>query len=1089
MLVLACPAEAGPVSQTPLQIGSGAPGNLVVLPSTAHAATAAAANPATVYAPGEAYIGYFDAEKCYAFRPAERYFQPSGAAVGHACSRAWSGNFLNWASAQAVDVFRAVMTGGDRLIDSADTTVLQKGRNLASDASFPDRGVPAEHVGGATPYSGFPLYIRIAGQDRSLLLSRSPEFPGEPQDFEPGALLEPPRSYRIPVRVQVCVDGQLEDNCQRYGAHFKPEGLLQQFSEGLRFSVFGRSSSAAEALAALRVPQKFVGPQLDDGRVNPEAEWSPRTGVFVDRFFAEAPDATGRGGGAINYLNRFDEIQPRTFDDVGELFHAATRYLGSQESGHVDPLIYACQRNAILGVGSDGSGNVGESLAGLAADDPRVDLKRAAQRVAILEGASRSGAALALAGLAYDTHVGDLRPELPGRQSASTYWLASPGYAPHVDDALWLATKYGGFLAPQDYRDEHVAPLAESWWKGPAGRPANLFLLSAPQALRAELKQAFAHAANAERESIGNLSHGGGAGELFSAALEPKFWSGDLSLWRDQQLVWSAAEGLDRLTEAQLTSRNILTVRPVQSEGAAVARQGVPFIWSALDDEQRRRLGVEPTDGPALLAFLRGSRALERNGLDGTLPYRQRRGRLGDIVNSRPVHSWHDAQPYGSLSLALGEGRTLGSTYREFLDSATYRERTPLVAVGANDGMLHGFDASDGRELFAYVPAAIFAHLRELADPGYAHRFYVDGSPSVGNAWVAGQWRTLLVGSTGAGGRSVFALDVTNPQAVQPGSVLWEFTHPDLGYTLGRPALVALGSGRFVVIVSSGAREPEGQGGDIWLLDAADGRLLKRISLPGAGDLGAVTAISSVGDVTANRLYVGDSRGNLWRVDLAGEDGRDSVIPSSLAGKPLFRAQAPRGAAQGISAPVAAALDRNGQVRLIVGTGRLYRVGDSEPPLRQEVESLYGVLDEGRPIAGRSQLQAPRQGPSSSPPGSGSHGWYLDLPADGTRVIEQPQLRDGQFALFNLLRPGDDPCGDPFLHRSIALDLDDGGALNAPLADLAGDSESDQGSGALVRSDGNGDLRVSTLDREGRPQVRTVELPHGSERRGWWESR
>ncbi|MGC4010357.1 MAG: PilC/PilY family type IV pilus protein [Pseudomonas sp.] len=1066
-VTLAGALSAAPVSQVPLQIASGAPGNILLLPSSAHGATAAAANPSPVYATAEKYFGYFDPDKCYVYRSGEaqtqRYFQPVGPALAHVCRQAWSGNFLNWATAQAIDVYRAALTGGDRFADSAEMTVLQKGRDLERDGAFPDRRLTLDSVAGATPFSGATLYLRVAGEERSLLLSRSPDFPGEPQEFLPGEPLLPATSYRLAVRVQVCVAGQQERNCQRYGEHYKPEGLLQQYAGRLRFSFFGRSDR--EAGVVLRAPQKFVGPWLDEGSDNPQKEWSAQTGMLIER-----------PAGVIAALNRFDESPPVPFDDVGELLHAATRYLQHQ-GHHADPLTYACQRNAMLGIGGAGEGEAGASL--LRLGDPA--LAQAMQQVVAMQGGGGAAASLALAGLAYDAHVRDLRPDLPGRQSASTYWLASSREVTGAGSALWLATQYGGFAIPRGYSFARTSPLPESLWRGVDGWPGNLLRFTESDKLRDELKQAFARAADDEPMSIGNFSAGPQPGEWFSTLLAGRHWSGDLQLWREdeQKPQWSAARKLDELSEAQLAGRNILTVRPITTgvEGALIMRTGVPFAWGALDAEQRRRLGSE--QGELLVDYLRGSRLHERREPGSSLPFRLRASRLGDIVGSRPAYSWHDPQPYGELPQPLGTG------YREFLASELYQQRAPLVAVGANDGMLHGFDARDGHELFAFVPAAVLGHLRELADPGYAHRYYVDGSPAVGNAWIGGAWRTLLVGSTGAGGNSLFALDVTDPAHMLPGNVLWEFSHPDLGYTLGRPALVAIGSGRFVVAVSSGARDPESQGGDIWLLDAADGHVLKRIHLPGAGDLGPVTAISSAGDVTANRLYVGDSFGNLWRVDLAGEEGGDSAIPPSLAGKPLFRAQAPDGRPQVISAPVSAVLDRSGQVRVLFGTGRFYRVGDDEPSA--ERESLYGVLDDGLAFTGRSNLRSVL----STADINGARGWYLDLPADGWRVVDQPQVRDGKLVLFNLIAPGDDPCSDPLVHASLVLEVGSGERLAGSLPNdvLASSDATPQPSGALLQSDPGGSLRILGVERDGRPQGQTIALPRDFGRKAWWEAR
>ncbi|MDN6855741.1 PilC/PilY family type IV pilus protein [Pseudomonas sp. CAN2814] len=1090
LIILLLPnlALAAPLSQAPLQIGGGGSGNLILLPSTAHSAMAQAANADTDYAPATIYAGYFDPDKCYGYRQPERYFQPLGPARAHLCVAAWSGNFLNWASAQALDVYRAVLTGGDRYVDGPGFTVLQKSRNLRADGAFPDRRLPAMLSGSATPFPGADLHLRIAGQDRDLLLSRSAEFPGEPQDFMSNQMLEPGSTYRLAVRVQVCVESQLERNCRLFASGYKPEGLLQEYAQRLRYSVFSTTGNEGESgRVTLQARQGFIGPELDDGTANPQAEWSADSGVLL---------ANPQPGGVIGYLNHFDESGLRESDDSGELLYAAVRYLQNQGSHAAwavgegepraqswgDPISHACQPNAALGLGGGGehAAPVGARLAQLSAGDTTLNLLAATRQVAVMEG----DASLEFAGLAYAAHVRDLRPDLPGRQSLSSHWLVSPR---EKTGAFWQVAKYGGFSVPQDYRFERSEPLPIDWWHDPArsvdGRPDNLFLLGEQQRLRAELKQAFARIAASADATSRQLSAAGTSGEVLVTSLEARRWSGDLQLWQkgSTEPLWSAARSLDELTESQLGGRTIFTAVPTASQakdGPQVLRSAVPFAWSSLDEVQRAALGNE-----ALLDYLRGSRRDERDALHADRQFRQRGSRLGDIDHSRPAYSWHDPQLYEALPVAQDDGKTLGESYRQFLAGAAYQQRAPLVAVGANDGMLHGFDARDGRELFAYVPAAVFGHLRELADPGYAHRYFVDASPSVGNAWVGGRWRTLLVGGTGAGGNSVFALDVTDPERMNAGSLLWEFSHPDLGYTLGRPALLALESGRFVVVFSSGAREPEGAAGALWIVDAADGRLLKRISLPGAGDLGVVTAISSTGAVTANRLYVGDSHGNLWRVDLAGEDGRESAIPASLASGPLFRAVLADGRTQAISAPIAAALDSSGAVRLLFGTGRYSRVGDNLPANPLRVESLYGLLDDGKALAGRSRL-------ATRPSGTeGARGWYLDLPADGTRVVEQAQVRDGRFVLFNLITPGQDPCADPLRHGSLALSIEAGGEPVLPVIAVAGNQQIDQDSGVRVQPDAEGGVQLSTLDRQGRPQTRTLALPDDSGRKAWQEVR
>ncbi len=85
------------------------------------------------------YLGYYDAEGCYAYNdnPTEtvasgktksdyKRFYRTGAANQRQCSDGFSGNFLNWASNSAVDMLRLALSGGDRYIDTQDLTLLQR---------------------------------------------------------------------------------------------------------------------------------------------------------------------------------------------------------------------------------------------------------------------------------------------------------------------------------------------------------------------------------------------------------------------------------------------------------------------------------------------------------------------------------------------------------------------------------------------------------------------------------------------------------------------------------------------------------------------------------------------------------------------------------------------------------------------------------------------------------------------------------------------------------------------------------------------------------------------------------------------------
>jgi type IV pilus assembly protein PilY1 len=159
---------------------------------------------------------------------------------------------------------------------------------------------------------------------------------------------------------------------------------------------------------------------------------------------------------------------------------------------------------------------------------------------------------------------------------------------------------------------------------------------------------------------------------------------------------------------------------------------------------------VADNKGQQRLEYLRGKRTGE-----GTT-FRQRSGVLGDFYSSTP------AVVAGPRYLIGFSDRLEGNTaYTTFNESIA--ERTPRVYVGGNDGMLHGFNAETGVEEFAFIPSAVFPKLNKLTGANYSHEFYVEGSPSVADVFDGSEWRTILVGTLKAGGKSIYALDITEP--------------------------------------------------------------------------------------------------------------------------------------------------------------------------------------------------------------------------------------------------------------------------------------------------------------------------------------
>ncbi|UCC56656.1 MAG: hypothetical protein JSU75_02545, partial [Gammaproteobacteria bacterium] len=239
--------------------------------------------------------------------------------------------------------------------------------------------------------------------------------------------------------------------------------------------------------------------------------------------------------------------------------------------------------------------------------------------------------------------------------------------------------------------------------------------------------------------------------------------------------------------------RNIFTL------GAAGTQ--VPFLWSSLSDAQKTALDPETfalgTNGDydsPILNFVRGDRSNEK-GLGG--PYRDRYSLLGDIINSYPVYIGPARETYTITG------------YPVFQDSVT--NRSGRVAVGANDGMLHVFDAVTGEEVYAYVPSMLLGKLAALKAVPYRHTYYVDGQITVASANNGGTWMSVLTGTLGAGAKGLYALNITNPD-MSSDKVLFEKTETDsdTGYILGRPRIARKNDDKWYVFTGNGINSPSG---------------------------------------------------------------------------------------------------------------------------------------------------------------------------------------------------------------------------------------------------------------------------------------
>ncbi len=424
--------------------------------------------------------------------------------------------------------------------------------------------------------------------------------------------------------------------------------------------------------------------------------------------------------------------------------------------------------------------------------------------------------------------------------------------------------------------------------------------------------------------------------------------------------------------------------------------------------------------GERLVEYIAGSRSQEGVLSDVTKAYRSRVSLLGDVVNSEAVF-------VGGPALALND--TGYAAYK-----SAQGARTKMVYIGANDGMLHAFNAETGVEMWAYVPTAVLPNLYKLADKEYAskHQYFVDATAAVHDVYISGQWRTVLVSGLGAGGRSYFALDVTDPSNPR---ALWEFTNTNLGYTFGKPEIGKLEDGTWVALVTSGYNNvSSGDGkGYLYVLNVGTGAIVRTIgtNVGSTSDPAGLAHIrgwyeDGESDATIKRVYGGDNLGNVWRFDINNNVG--------AAGYEAQRLAILRNSSSAIQ-PITSRPEL-GQVgpyvMVFVGTGRYMGSTDLTDTTTQSIygikdrltaEDFGDIRDSGNAFV--RQTLALSTCPANDTSCTGAEqvrtvsnpqpvnlatngGWYVDLPVSSERVNTDPVLALGTLIVTsNIITSGD----------------------------------------------------------------------------------
>lgn len=676
-----------------------------------------------------------------------------------------------------------------------------------------------------------------------------------------------------------------------------------------------------------------------------------------------------------------------------------------------------------------------------------------------------------------------------------TFSAGSTGGAILLKDPLWYAAKWGGF-EEVPAATNGLPNLASEWDSNNDGNPDNYFLVTNALTLGQQLAAAFDEIAR-RVGSASSASVNAGSISSETRVYQAKFNSGD---WTGQLLSFPV-QTVDNVSTPENEVGTLLpfeweasTRMPDPTDRVILTRNPdtstyVGFRWADIGATRQGQLQpLADGKGAARLNYLRGEGANERPVGE----FRSRPSKLGDIVSSSPIF--------------VGKPPFL---YPDALESAPYSafvaaraSRPPMVYAGANDGMLHAFNATTagtrvgGAEAMAFIPSAVFGNLVELTKPSYSHRFFVDGTPTVGDAFYGGAWHTVLVGGLNRGGRSIYALDVTDPanfSEANAGSIVrWEYTDSNLGYTYSRPAIVKMANGTWAAVFGSGyhtAGTANTGRAYLYIVDISNGTLIRRINTTvgttaDPNGLATPAVVDLNGDSIVDYAYAGDLFGNMWKFDLTSTNSAnwDVAFISGTTKSPLFVARDSLGNPQPItSKPEVGRGPKGVGMVVLFGTGKFMELGDKSPT---QTQSFYGVLDNNSIpaaaadiVSGRSvmtQQSIIKEGPetftvadgpdadtlpdsittplrvtSKNPVGGTTgRGWYLDLlsPPVATPVfrgemqVSDSVLRNSRI-IFTTLIPDANPCSLGGTSWLMELDSLNGGRLDESPFDNNRDGE------------------------------------------------
>lgn len=406
-----------------------------------------------------------------------------------------------------------------------------------------------------------------------------------------------------------------------------------------------------------------------------------------------------------------------------------------------------------------------------------------------------------------------------------------------------------------------------------------------------------------------------------------------------------------------------------------------------------------------------------------------------------------DSSKEGEGGLRQRKGSLLGTSV--YSSVTTFRiDGKTYAAMSSNEGMLHIFDMA-GDEKYAYMPQTALPYIANFANPNYAtanHRYVNDGQSVLHQAGG----RNYLVGTSGRGASSVYAIDVTTTNFDAKLEINAR-DDSDIGILVSGPLVIDTPEGTRLVF-SSGYNPKSGSDTGYLFFADMDGNIKRKVKL-GTSGVGAPFGYDANGDGTIDRIYAGDHDGHVWRVNTAG---------SATEGEKLFNCTKD---CQPITSRPVAGRASGGATVVLVGTGEYFSFADltdasqnyaygfidedgtakltSDNLLVQE----FGYLDENGTLhANHSKSGADGNtyfSVTNRKMEDGHKGWKLVLPQGYVITSDSgfygPNKEIATYTATKINEKGNRSCNVNGSTMLIAVDAQNGGAYKQSIFDVDGD--------------------------------------------------